>query len=53
MRQAYLSQRQRWDLNRTLELWQVKELGLVTPYILAVNNAIRRNYWKKVRQEGA
>jgi maleate isomerase len=31
-------------LNRALELWQVKELGLVTPYIMAVNNAIRRNY---------
>jgi maleate isomerase len=30
-------------LNRALELWQVKELELVTPYILAVNNAIRRN----------
>lgn len=31
-------------LNRALELWQVKELRLVTPYIVAVNDAIRRNY---------
>jgi len=31
-------------LNCALDLWQVKELGLVTPYILAVNNAIRRNH---------
>jgi maleate isomerase len=31
-------------LNRALELWQVKELALVTPYLAAVNDAIITNY---------